>query len=189
MNDSDAITTRGELLDRLDRANTTMRCYHIRPNGLRCGSPAMRGNAFCYFHDRWYNGSSEDSFPPLEDGNGVQVALMHVLERLRRAAFRGGEVDPSLAKTLILGLKAASSNLRHANFAPLDFDHNGAAAVVTSTSADALDAAEASQAAAIAARTPSFAQRGNANPGPAQAKKRPRSDAAAAGVEKQSLGD
>jgi hypothetical protein len=28
-------------------------CQHIKTNGIRCGSPAMRRSPFCYFHKRW----------------------------------------------------------------------------------------------------------------------------------------
>ncbi|HYL13004.1 MAG TPA: hypothetical protein VEV41_08205 [Terriglobales bacterium] len=28
-------------------------CEHIKNDGIRCGSPALRGRSFCYFHKRW----------------------------------------------------------------------------------------------------------------------------------------
>ena len=100
----------------LARADQARRCVFVKTNGLRCGSPAMRGNPFCFFHDRWYNQPSEDSFPPLEDPNSVQLALMQVIERLRREAFRAGSLDPRLVKPLIFGLKVAGQNARHTSF-------------------------------------------------------------------------
>ena len=27
-------------------------CTHIKTNGIRCGSPALRGRALCYYHAR-----------------------------------------------------------------------------------------------------------------------------------------
>jgi hypothetical protein len=27
-------------------------CQHIKLNGVRCGSPALRGKDLCYFHNR-----------------------------------------------------------------------------------------------------------------------------------------
>lgn len=100
-------------------AHHAPRCNHIRPNGLRCGSPAMRQNPFCYFHNRYHEGLIDDTFPPLEDGNGVQVALMYVTERLRRAAFAGGEVNVPVVKQLLYGLQTAAYNLRHTSFDPV----------------------------------------------------------------------
>ena len=100
----------------LARADQARRCVFVKANGLRCGSPAMRGNPFCFFHDRWYNQPAEDTFPPLEDGNSVQLALMQVIERLRRETFRAGSLDPRLVKPLIFALKVAGQNARHTSF-------------------------------------------------------------------------
>ncbi|MDP9267443.1 MAG: hypothetical protein M3P27_03855 [Acidobacteriota bacterium] len=79
----------------------------------------MRRNVFCYFHNEYYNGSSENTLPSLEDGNGVQLALMMVLERLRREAFRGAEVNVPVVKQLLYGLQTAVINLRNTNFDPV----------------------------------------------------------------------
>ena len=103
-------------LARLAQANQARRCVHVKPNGLRCGSPAMRGDPFCFFHDRWYNQPAEDTFPSLEDGNGVQLALMQVAERLRREAFRAGSINPRLVQALVFVLKVAGQNARHTTF-------------------------------------------------------------------------
>jgi hypothetical protein len=37
------------------------RCQHIRMNGRRCGSPALRGENYCYFHDTINNPSGSYS--------------------------------------------------------------------------------------------------------------------------------
>ena len=103
-------------LARLARADQAPRCVFVKANGLRCGSPAMSGEPFCFFHDRWYNRPVEDSFPPLEDHNSIQLALMQVIERLRREAFRAGTLDPRLVKPLIFALKVAGQNARHTSF-------------------------------------------------------------------------
>ena len=100
----------------LTQADQAPRCVHVKPNGMRCGSPAMHGEPWCFFHDRWYNQPYEDTFPPLEDGNGVQLALMQVVERLRRETFRAGGLDPRLVKPLIFALKVAGQNARHTSF-------------------------------------------------------------------------
>jgi hypothetical protein len=28
-------------------------CEHVKKNGRRCGSPALRGRHFCYIHQHW----------------------------------------------------------------------------------------------------------------------------------------
>lgn len=100
----------------LARADQAPRCVFVKANGLRCGSPAMREEPFCFFHDRWLNRPAEDSFPPLEDHNSIQLALMQVIERLRREVFRAGSLDPRLVKPLIFALKVAAQNARHTSF-------------------------------------------------------------------------
>src|SRR4051812_40900470 len=32
---------------------TIRTCSHIKTNGLKCGSPALRHNTLCYFHYQW----------------------------------------------------------------------------------------------------------------------------------------
>jgi hypothetical protein len=65
-------------------------CTHIKVNGVRCGSPALRGEHFCYFHQRMIRGVST---PPqsrlhpmafLEDGASIQASLMEVINALVR---------------------------------------------------------------------------------------------------------
>ncbi len=93
--------------DRLEAARQAPRCMHVRANGVRCGSPAMRGDAFCYFHDRLYNRPSEAEFPFLEDAASIQMAIMQVLDGLRR-----GKLDRGVANSLLFGLQTASANLK-----------------------------------------------------------------------------
>ncbi|MDP9263501.1 MAG: hypothetical protein M3O85_04165 [Acidobacteriota bacterium] len=95
--------------DRLEAARQARRCMHVRANGVRCGSPAMRQNAFCFFHDRLYNLPAEESFPFLEDAASIQMAIMQVLDGLRR-----GKLEPKVANSLLFGLQTASSNLKRA---------------------------------------------------------------------------
>ena len=98
------------------QAHRSPRCLHVKSNGVRCGSPAMRRNAFCFFHDRYYNASVEDTFPPLEDANAVQVALMQVLDRLRREALRPGSLDLRAVNSLLYGLQTAAFNSKRTSF-------------------------------------------------------------------------
>ena len=56
---------------------------HVKANGVRCKSPAMRELPFCFFHEKFYNPPYDDSFPPLEDANSVQCAILQVLNGLK----------------------------------------------------------------------------------------------------------
>src|SRR3954464_4072526 len=104
--------------EHIPSAHRAPRCCHVKANGLRCGSPALRSNVFCYFHDKWLNNAADDILPPLEDGNGVQFALMWVVTNLRKEAFRNGEANIPAVKQLLYALQTASHNLRYCNFDP-----------------------------------------------------------------------
>ena len=95
--------------DRLQAAREASRCMHVRANGVRCACPAMRENAFCFFHDRLYNRPAEESFPFLEDAASIQMAIMQVLDGLRR-----GKLEAKVANSLLFGLQTASANLKRA---------------------------------------------------------------------------
>ena len=97
------------------------RCQHIKVNGTRCGSPALRRRRRCYFHEQFRIDrakSASDVFaqrrlqlPALEDANAVQVALMKVIEMLGY-----GRMDHRTAGLLLYALQTASYNLRHTTF-------------------------------------------------------------------------
>ena len=100
-------------LARVEAAHNAPRCYHVKINGVRCGSPAMQQDAFCYFHSRMHNPPLDDGFPPLEDANAVQVAIMQVLQALAKK-----KLEVKVAATLLYGLQTASSNLKGTRFEP-----------------------------------------------------------------------
>ena len=93
-----------ESLARIEAAHKAPRCYHVKVNGVRCGSPAMHGDVHCYFHTRIYNPPIEDGFPPLEDANAVQLAIMQVLQALVKK-----RMEVRVAATLLYGLQTASA--------------------------------------------------------------------------------
>lgn len=99
--------------ERLAGAHAAPRCVHVKSNGVRCGSPAMRGLPWCYFHNRFYNRPYEDSLPALEDANAIQIAIMQVLDGLR-----SGRLDRLTAQTYLYALRVATLNNRFANFNP-----------------------------------------------------------------------
>ena len=71
--------------------NQTVRiCSHIKVNGIRCGSPALRQEVFCYFHQRMIRGvrtpakSRLHPIAMLEDEHAIQASLMEIINALVR---------------------------------------------------------------------------------------------------------
>lgn len=92
-------------------------CSHIKVNGVRCGSPSLRGEQFCYFHQRMLRSVRT---PPharlhpianLEDENAIQASLMEVMNAVLR-----NTIDIRRAELLIRTLNAAIRNIHRANF-------------------------------------------------------------------------
>jgi hypothetical protein len=110
------------LEERLSRANRARRCEHLKANGVRCGSPALREYLYCYFHQLWRAQAEYQPYRPdpnaflyklplLEDANGVQIAIQQVLD-----AVVAGRLDLKSAHTLLYGLQTASTNVRLTSF-------------------------------------------------------------------------
>ncbi len=92
-----------------------MACRHIKPNGLRCKSPAMRGHSFCYFHAKLHNRTSYDAakfgpiaLPVLEDPAAIQIAISQIFE-----AMLNNRIEGKLAGRLLYGLQIASQHAKH----------------------------------------------------------------------------
>jgi hypothetical protein len=92
---------------KLEEANITPRCQHIKVDGSRCGSPAMRQRKFCYYHLRAAVQSKRLEMPLLEDAPAVQLGIMRVCN-----AIANGTLDSKKAGLLLYGLQTASCNLR-----------------------------------------------------------------------------
>src|SRR5438309_125406 len=68
----------------------TVVCTHVKVRGVQCGSPAVRGEQFCYFHQRMFRGVPT---PPgsrlhpvalLESDEAIQASIMEVVNALAR---------------------------------------------------------------------------------------------------------
>ena len=92
------------------------RCRHIHADGRRCGSPCLRGEAFCYFHhtsrkpiakpQRRRSRHSAFDLPLPEDRTAIQLSIGEILRRIAT-----NDVDPRRAGLLLYGLQIASTNL------------------------------------------------------------------------------
>jgi hypothetical protein len=117
------------------------RCKHVKVNGARCECPALREQAYCYYHYRArqrepsvpLNPKAKEPAaveerpltaevplcpPPdlflLEDANAIQCAVEWVLRRIL-----DGSLEHRRAALLLHGLQIASANLKLTNFRPL----------------------------------------------------------------------
>ncbi len=87
-----------------------MKCAHIKADGIRCGSPALRGRSFCYFHHhnadhrpRRQTRSVNVPFP--EDAASVQVGLYNVM-----LAIIDRRIEERRAGQLLWALQIAASH-------------------------------------------------------------------------------
>jgi len=114
----------GKILN-VGAANRPRQCEHVKSNGEFCGSPALRGRNYCYFHlthigrrlraERSQaraqatppeSAAVQLKLPPLEDRNSIQIALMQVVD-----ALLDNRIDTKRAGLVLYALQTASSNL------------------------------------------------------------------------------
>jgi hypothetical protein len=101
----------------LPRHPNVRNCTHIKVTGQQCGSPALRGEFFCYFHTRVIKGVQQrvdmrlDSMALLEDCESIQLSIMHVVDGLVK-----GTLDPTRARLIIQALRIAARNAKNVRF-------------------------------------------------------------------------
>ena len=92
-------------------------CTHIRVTGVRCGSPALRGEQFCYFHQRMMRGVQ---VPPnarlhpvalIENEEAIQASLMEVINAIAR-----NTIDLRRAELMLKALHIAVKNAHRVRF-------------------------------------------------------------------------
>ena len=92
-------------------------CTHIKVTGVRCGSPALRGEQFCYFHQRMMRGvqiPNNARLHPIaliENDEAIQASLMEVINALAR-----NTIDLHRAQLILRALSIAVRNARRARF-------------------------------------------------------------------------
>jgi hypothetical protein len=103
LDDGRKMDRKARRLEALRAARLAPRCEHIKSNAQRCGSPAVGGQRFCFFHNLARSGAVE--FPVVEDRRALQIAILRVCERLAN-----GTIAPANAKILLEGLAMAAKN-------------------------------------------------------------------------------
>src|SRR5271155_4288670 len=92
-------------------------CTHIKVNGVRCGSPALRDEVFCYFHQRMIRGvrtppkSRLHPIALIEDEEGIQASLMEIINALVR-----NTIDFRRAQLVLRALHIAVKNSPRVHF-------------------------------------------------------------------------
>lgn len=102
-------------------------CEHIKPGGVRCGSPAVRDKQSCYYHLNFRHAMPLTTMfyaerpdppagelpvalfdlPPLEDAASVQIGYMQVIYGLTNR-----HLDQKNARLILSALHGAARNLR-----------------------------------------------------------------------------
>jgi hypothetical protein len=92
-------------------------CTHIKVNGVPCGSPAMREEVFCYFHQRMIRGvrtppkSRLHPMALIENPASIQASLMEVINAVVR-----NQIDIERARVLLRALHIAVKNAPAAHY-------------------------------------------------------------------------
>ena len=90
-------------------------CCHIFPDHHRCGSPALRHEPFCYFHDPTRQATRQRearnrrrSFAVTTPSNRseLQLSIGQVIQRLAH-----NQVDPRRAGLLLFALQIAATRM------------------------------------------------------------------------------
>jgi hypothetical protein len=105
----------------IERTSTPMpnpkSCTHIKVSGVRCGSPALRGEQFCYFHQRMLRtipgppASRVHHAALLEDEESIQASLIELVNSLLR-----GHIELKRAELILRALNTAVRNVRRVHF-------------------------------------------------------------------------
>ena len=106
-----------KIIDRINLMENRKTCTHIKVSGVRCGSPSLRGEQFCYYHQRMHCGvrtPRQSRLHPLaciEDKESIQSALAEVINALLR-----NTIDMKRATLILRALHIAVKNAGRAGF-------------------------------------------------------------------------
>jgi hypothetical protein len=89
----------------------TRTCTHIKVNGVRCGSPALRYEDYCYFHYRMLCKSRITHVALLENEEAIQVSVMEMVNSLLC-----GTIDLKRGELILRALNTAVRNSRRVRF-------------------------------------------------------------------------
>jgi hypothetical protein len=89
------------------------RCTHIKVTGHRCGSPALHGEDFCYFHAyiiKRVSNCIDNAISPIaliESEEAIQVSLMNIIDGILK-----GTIELKRAQLILRAISIAERNSR-----------------------------------------------------------------------------
>src|SRR5438876_6297815 len=85
------------------------RCEHIHLTGMRCGSPALRGQSHCYYHTEVCRERpvTAANIPALDHALNIQQTTRDLMTQII-----AGQLDTKRCGLLLYALQIASSNMR-----------------------------------------------------------------------------
>ena len=88
-------------------------CQHIKEDGIRCGSPALRGQPLCFQHNRIYHprvtpGQRGYQFPAFETHAATTLTIRQVLQ-----AVHDGQLDLARGRFFLYGLQIAAPYVKY----------------------------------------------------------------------------
>lgn len=89
------------------------KCRHIKPNGLRCDSPALKQAHFCYFHSKIHTVGAEPNLkygPMLLPAPEGSAAIMLSIAKINDGLL-SGRIDTKRAGLLLYSMQIASQHL------------------------------------------------------------------------------
>src|SRR5258706_15986490 len=79
-------------------------CIHIKVNGIRCGSPALRDSVKCYFHHSHRRRLKRKAVAhTLKTRGGRMAAIQQVMD-----ALLTDRVDPGIARSMLYAIHLGS---------------------------------------------------------------------------------
>jgi len=81
-------------------------CQRIKDDGVRCGSPALRGKDLCYFHLRQLRLRPTRMIPVLENKHSIQFAATQIMR-----AVLEDKLDNDRLRLMLYALQVATWNL------------------------------------------------------------------------------
>jgi hypothetical protein len=92
-------------------------CEHIKDNGTTCGSPALTGYSFCFFHQRLRQprhrpGDFEYKLPILDTPESILMATQHITQ-----SALDGILEEKRARLVLSALRLAMTALKAMNAA------------------------------------------------------------------------
>jgi hypothetical protein len=82
-------------------------CIHVKTNGIRCNSPALRDSVKCYFHHQHRRLKRNTVIKTLKTRGGRLAAIQQLVH-----AVQNDRIDPEVARSLLYAIHLATSSKR-----------------------------------------------------------------------------